>query len=362
MENQESQGSQEQTKAVVKYGMGRQIQVSEDQKKLVKSVIFPDSTDDELKLYLYECERRGVHPLDRKIFPIKRSIGDTGEKRVTFQTSIDFMRSESEETGLYAGIDAPEYGPEVDKYPEWAKVVIYKWIMAPDGQYQRVPFAGIARWKEYYPGEKLGFMWRKMPHHMLAKCSEAIARRLAFPQRLEKLYLPEEFEGVSAVGAGSGQSLTDTVVEVEVVRGDDVAKEPPPSKAPTGPRRIGQEKPGKSATVNDTLKAEIDGLTDDMHERQRILRAVSSYTDEAGKERYIEYDKLNKASNRWAGKALNNLKKMLAAGKDGQPEGCTNDPRTCDYSAWVREGEALSADCTGKPVVKRCPHDAQGQA
>ena len=173
------------------YGMDRQIQVTEDQKRLVKSVVFPGCSDDEMRLYLFECERRGVHPLDRLIFPIKRSDKE-GEKRITFQCSVDYLRAEAADTGEYDGQDEPIYGKiNAEGYPESASVSVYKKDVSR-------PMTGTARWKEFYPGEKVGFMWRKMPHHMLAKCAEVLALRKAFPKRLAGLYLAEEMQSVDA--------------------------------------------------------------------------------------------------------------------------------------------------------------------
>jgi len=321
-------------KEVMRLGMDRQIMVTDEQLKLVKSVIFPDSTDDELKLFIYECQRRGVHPLDRKIYPIKRSIGD-GEKRLVFQTSIDILRSESKAEGDEAGISTT-YGPEKDGYPEWVEVTVYRYVLPPKEWPQawlanpdivpKLAYTGRAYWKEYYPGERLGHMWRKMPHHMLAKCAEAIARRLAWPQRLEKLYAEEEF-GEDKNGE---PKITETV---RAINDDDT-----PSEAES-------EAPSKR-TVNDTLKAEIDAITQDINERKRILRQVSSYTDETGKERYIEYERILKVSNRWAGKALNNLRKMLSE----KPKECTQDPNTCPHSGWSSEEEGMIAYCMPRGI------------
>jgi phage recombination protein Bet len=165
----------------------RKIVVSEEQKKLVKSMVFPGSSDGELALYLFECERRGVHPLDRLIFPIVRNEKEGG-KRVTFQCSVDYLRAEAADTGEYDGQDEPVFGP-ADKsgYPEYASVSVYKKGLSR-------PTTGTARWSEFYPGEKQGFMWRKMPFHMLAKCAEVLALRKAFPKRLAGLYIPEEMQ------------------------------------------------------------------------------------------------------------------------------------------------------------------------
>jgi len=72
-----------------------------------------------------------------------------------------------------------------DGFPEYATVSVYKKGIDR-------PITGTARWSEFYPGEKQGFMWRKMPFHMLSKCAEVWALRKAFPKRLSGLYIPEE--------------------------------------------------------------------------------------------------------------------------------------------------------------------------
>jgi phage recombination protein Bet len=169
----------------------------------VRASIFPKSTDEQLMLYFHKCQTMGVHPLDGMIHPSVYK-GNAGEPdKVVFVTSIDVLRSRSTESGLDDGIDEPEYGPEMDfeceketiQVPEWVKVRVYKKGVAR-------PYTGVARWKEYYPGEKRGHQYRQKPYLMLAKCAEALARRLAFPKELDKLYTPEEMEATTAMLAG----------------------------------------------------------------------------------------------------------------------------------------------------------------
>ena len=59
---------------------------------------------------------------------------------------------------------------------------------------ERYPFTATARWREYYPGDKQGYMWTKMPFGQLGKCAEALALRKAFPKQLSGLYAPEEMD------------------------------------------------------------------------------------------------------------------------------------------------------------------------
>jgi phage recombination protein Bet len=166
---------------------------------LIKRTICPrDTTDDELALFFHECQRRGVHPLDRLVYMTKFKDRQQGSDKVVFMTSIDYLRAQAEETGEYAGKDKPVYQGAGElkhqgraiKVPLFVEVTVYRIV---DGQ--RVPFTGEARWNEFYPGpSERGALWRDKPFLMLSKCAEAQALRSAFPKRLGKLYAREELD------------------------------------------------------------------------------------------------------------------------------------------------------------------------
>ena len=158
-----------------------EIVITNEQKDLVRKTIAPDATDAELQLFFYDCTRRGVHPLDKLIHFTKRG------GKYTPITSIDMFRQRASESGEHAGTDDAVYSGEPCKPEFAASVTVYKKL-----QGERCAFTATARWSEYYPGDQSGFMWKKMPHLMLAKCAEALALRKAFPQQLHGLYTNEE--------------------------------------------------------------------------------------------------------------------------------------------------------------------------
>lgn len=162
-------------------GMDKQIVVTPEQMITIKAAIFPEATDDELKLFIYHCQRKGTHPMDKLIHPIKRG------GKVAFQASIDFLRAESESAGDYRGMKQPVFDFDENGKLDSATVTVIRELNGLD-----VEFTATAYWNEFYPGEKLGFMWDKMPRHMLSKCAEALARRQAWPKKLADLYTPEE--------------------------------------------------------------------------------------------------------------------------------------------------------------------------
>lgn len=162
-------------------------QMAKDRKELIRRTVAPDATPAELDLFIYDCLRRRSHPLDRMIHFTKRG------GRYTPITGIDYMRSLAGETGEHAGTDDAEF-VESEPFPKSAKVTVYRLTKG-----QRYAYAVTARWTEYYPGDgALGFMWRKMPHVMLAKVAESQALRKAFPRELGGLYEKAEMAQASS--------------------------------------------------------------------------------------------------------------------------------------------------------------------
>lgn len=164
--------------------------IGNEQIQLIKSTIAFGATDNELKLFLYQCERTGLDPLAKQIYSIKRA-----GKMVT-QIGIDGARLVAQRTGRYAGQDGPYWcgddGQWVDVWlskeaPRAAKVNVY--LM---GVERGTP--GVAHWNEYAQiyNNKPSDMWGRMPALMLAKCAEMLALRKAFPQELSGLYTQEE--------------------------------------------------------------------------------------------------------------------------------------------------------------------------
>jgi phage recombination protein Bet len=273
------------------------ITVTEEQKALVKSVVFPNSTDDELALFIFQCQRKGVHPLDRLIFPIKRNDSESGGQKITFQSGIDYFRSAAEGTSLYDGQDEPEF--EFDgttgnpAYPSLARVKLYKKGISR-------PFVGIARWSEFYPGEKLGFMYRKMPCNQLAKCAEAQAFRKAFPAQLGDLYTPEE------------------MIQADVTPAD-VAGTRTTSIKPSGTSAGQSEKQAAAvdAVIVNPLDEEIYEILayltkGDFTEMDAMLVKASHYKDSSKKDFSFNMERLPKVTDNWKNKTLPKLRKMKA--------------------------------------------------
>lgn len=158
---------------------GHAAEYDNEKRALIKQTVAQDANDLELEFFLYNAQRFGLDPLARQIYFIKR------KNKGTIQTGIDGFRLIADRTGAYAGNDDPVFTYDDSPFPVSATVTVWKIV-----QGQRCPFTATALWAEYKPDQD--HMWRKMPHTMLAKCSEALALRKAFPANLSGLYAHEE--------------------------------------------------------------------------------------------------------------------------------------------------------------------------
>src|SRR4249920_43702 len=152
--------------------------VTPEQVELIRNTIAKGATDDELALFLFDNARQGVHPLDKLIHFTKR--GKDG--KYTPITSIDFLRIRAGESGECIGSDDATFTGTPMTSSFEARVTVYRLV-----QGQRAPLAATARWTEYKPDQD--FMWKRLPHVMLAKCAEALALRKGFPKQLAGLYI-----------------------------------------------------------------------------------------------------------------------------------------------------------------------------
>jgi phage recombination protein Bet len=167
---------------------------NESQVEIIKQQIAKGCSDGELALFGQVCQRTGLDPFSRQIYAISRG------GKMTIQASIDGLRTIAARSGLYGGSSTEWCGEDgvwkdvwlSSKPPAAAKTTVYR-IGSP------MPFVAVARFSSYEQSSNP--IWRKMPDTMIAKCSEALALRKAFPAELSGLYSSEEMQQADAPSA-----------------------------------------------------------------------------------------------------------------------------------------------------------------
>lgn len=157
-----------------------------EQTQLISTTIAPGCSNDELRLFAYACQRTGLDPFSRQIYAIRRA------GKMTIQAGIDGLRSIAERTGQLDGSETLWCGDDGvwtdvwlgSKSPAAAKTTIWR-------KGAGHAFTGVARFQDYNAGQGL---WSKMGATMIAKCSEALALRKAFPADLSGVYSSDEMD------------------------------------------------------------------------------------------------------------------------------------------------------------------------
>lgn len=181
---------------MIEYGM------APGQIDLIKRTICQGASDDELQLFLTQCQRTGLDPFAKQIHAVKRWSAKDQREVMSIQVGIDGFGLIAERTGECDGEEGPYWcgtdGTWHDVWLEETPPVAAKSIVYRKGRER--PYIAVAHWNEYKQefwdkkaGQwKLTPFWARMPAGMLAKCARALALRKAFPNELSGLYAPEE--------------------------------------------------------------------------------------------------------------------------------------------------------------------------
>lgn len=177
-----------------------------EQRKALEHIGVEHAEDGDLQVFLHVCKRTGLDPFARQIYMIGRKERQEVDGqwidvyKQTIQTGIDgfrlIARRAADAAGHTISVAAPEWCHITNGWQHvwsntWGRPVAARVTIHRAGQ----PFTAVALFDEYAGTKRNGDltrMWAQRPAGQLAKCAEALAWRMAFPQDLSGLYTSEE--------------------------------------------------------------------------------------------------------------------------------------------------------------------------
>ena len=189
--------------------------VSSGDWSVLVDAIYPNARSAEsVVLALSYCRARKLDPMKRPVHIVPMWNSQAGRYVETVWPGISELQTTAHRTAQYAGMDMPEWGPDITRtfegkvkddgkwvdmkitltIPEWCAVTVYRIMHG-----QRMPFSEPVYWLEAYArrgkAEIPNDMWSKRVRGQLHKCAKAAALRAAFPEELGNEYTAEEMEG-----------------------------------------------------------------------------------------------------------------------------------------------------------------------
>lgn len=226
---------------------------NEERLELIKRMICPDGSDDELLLFTSTCRRLNLDPFCGQIHAVRRWDKTAKRKVMSIQVGIHGLRLVADRSGQRDGIDGPFWCGQDGKWSEvWlaksfpaaAKVIVYR-------KGHRQPYTGVATWVSFaqYVGDtdRPTAMWAAKSDVMLAKCAEAEALRKAFPDLLSGVYIPEEMDNGTEINEDEvARCLAPTPGKPQTER-----KEEPPRRSLPPPKTQALEEWEPEATLDE---------------------------------------------------------------------------------------------------------------
>lgn len=166
-----------------------------------------NASDGDLSVFFHVCKRSGLDPFAKQIYMISRQASEKdpngGWRKVTkqtIQTGIDGFRligrRAADRARQTVSVRAPEWAHDDGSWRpvwsgSWGVPVAARVAIERDGQ----SFTAVAMFDEYKQTKRdgaLNSMWSQRPAGQIAKCAEALAWRMAFPQDLSGIYSDDE--------------------------------------------------------------------------------------------------------------------------------------------------------------------------
>jgi phage recombination protein Bet len=192
---------------------------------VLQTSLYPGASNDSIRMVIGYCKAAGLDPLQKPVHIVPMWDSKAGQMRDVIMPGVNLYRTQAARSGEMAGVSEPEFGPDATEtiggvsitFPTWCRVTVKRRL--PTGEI--ADYTAIERWKENYAvkgGKEKSVapnaMWQRRPYAQLAKCAQAQALRVAFPE-LGGAYTAEEMEGKTIEG---------TTIDGEVFSPDALTK------------------------------------------------------------------------------------------------------------------------------------------
>ncbi|MDE2439544.1 MAG: phage recombination protein Bet [Betaproteobacteria bacterium] len=188
--------------------------------QVLENSLYPGANPNSIALVINYCKASQLDPMQKPVHIVPIWDSKARCMRDVIMPGIGLYRTQAARSGCLAGLSEPEFGNDVTEdiggvqitYPKDCRVTVKRKL--PDGTIAE--FTAREFWKENYAvkgGQDKSIapnaMWTRRPYAQLAKCAQAQALRIAFPEigsqptadEMEGKTLNEEYAGTTIDGA-----------------------------------------------------------------------------------------------------------------------------------------------------------------
>lgn len=172
---------------------------------VLQDSLYPGASSESVSMVLAYCRAASLDVMKKPVHIVPMWDNKAKVMRDVVMPGIALYRIEASRTGQYIGKTEPEFGPVVSmdlggvkvRFPEWCKMTVRRLVNGRESE-----FTAKEYWLENYATQKKdtdapNAMWRKRAFGQLAKCAEAQALRMAFPEQTGGTNTDDEMEGKS---------------------------------------------------------------------------------------------------------------------------------------------------------------------
>ncbi len=173
---------------------------------VLQTSLYPGANINSIKMVIGYCKAANLDPMQKPVHIVPMWDKNAKQMRDVIMPGVGLYRTQAARSNALAGISEPEFGPMVDiqldsmsyKVPESCRVVVRR--LLANGVVGE--FAAVEYWIENYATAgkdslQPNAMWKKRPRGQLAKCAQAQALRMAFPEMTGSAPTADEMEGKS---------------------------------------------------------------------------------------------------------------------------------------------------------------------